>query len=338
MIAAAGVIIAFLVIAMFVFAVGLRGTAWAAIVKDVLVLAAVITAGIALPVHFFGSPARAITALLSIKPDWLTLKNTSEVNGTTWFVSTVLLSALGFFMWPTSMAATYSARDVQSLRRNAIFLPAYQLVLLPVYLAGFTALLVMPGLKGPAGDQAFMLVLQKYYSPWMVGFVAAAGCLAALVPAAAQTLAAASIVSKNVLGDILGLATSDRGRTLATRVLVLLVAIGALVVWFLLKTQLVSFLLIGYNGITQFFPGVLFSLYWRRVTAWAAGLGICAGIAVLVASLNPSFQTFAAGATHGINIGFIALIINALVCVLLSLVTPPRRSAELSRSDIPSTG
>ncbi len=49
---------AFILIALFVFTTGLRGAAWASVVKDVLVLAAVVFAGIYLPWHFFGSAGR----------------------------------------------------------------------------------------------------------------------------------------------------------------------------------------------------------------------------------------------------------------------------------------
>jgi len=54
--ATAAVSIAFVLMALFVFTAGLRGTAWASVVKDTLVLGAVLFAGIAIPIRFFGSP------------------------------------------------------------------------------------------------------------------------------------------------------------------------------------------------------------------------------------------------------------------------------------------
>ncbi|MDQ2816856.1 MAG: sodium:solute symporter family protein [Candidatus Eremiobacteraeota bacterium] len=320
--AKAAVLVAFSLIALFVFAVGLRGTAWAAVVKDALVLVAVCFAGIALPVHFFGSPAHVIAKVMAAKPGWLTLSGSTPTNGTTWFVSTVILSALGFFMWPGSMAAAYAARDADTLRRNAIFLPLYQLMLLLVYFAGFTALLILPGMKGAAADRSFMLVVQRFYPPWVLGSVAAAGCLAALVPAASQTLAAASIISKNVLGDWLGLALTDRGRLRATRVLVLITAACALALWLGAKTTLVDLLLIGYNGITQFFPGVVLGLVWPRASAWGVGAGIIVGIGIVAWSAAAAMPTIAQ-----LNSGLVALGANALVCIGVSLATRPRVAA-----------
>ncbi|MBV8644880.1 MAG: sodium:solute symporter family protein, partial [Candidatus Eremiobacteraeota bacterium] len=195
------VAIGFFLVALFTFAAGLRGAAWASVAKDGLVLLGVLFAGLVLPTHFFGSPAGALDAVLRDHPNWLTIAGPGAPNGITWVVTTTILTGCGFYMWPQSMAAVYSARDEDTLRRNAVFLPLYQVMLLLVFFAGFTALEVMPGLQGSAADQSFMLVVQKYYSPWVLGFVASAGTLAALVPAAAQLLAAASIVGKNVFAD-----------------------------------------------------------------------------------------------------------------------------------------
>ena len=325
--AAVAVSVAFIIIAFFVFTTGIRGTAWASVAKDALVLLGVIFAGIVLPIHFFGSPANVITKVLQQQPDYLTLPHASTGLGTTWFVSTVLLTSLGFFMWPQSMQAIYSAKNEDSLRRNAVFLPVYQLMLLLVYFAGFTALLVMPGLKGPAADQSFMLVVQKYFSPFTLGALASAGCLAGLIPASAQILAAASLITKNVMGDWLGIATTDRERTLTTRILVLVVAALSLFFWLVAKSSLVGLLLMGYNGVTQFFPGVVLAFAWKRTSAWGVGAGIVVGVA-MVAYLSLTGRSV----FEGVNSGFAALILNAIVCVVVSLLTPAPESVERGAS------
>ena len=51
-------------------------------------------------------------------------------------------------MGPHSFNAIYSARSGDVLRRNAMLLPLYSLVLLLVFFAGFAALLIVPGLQG----------------------------------------------------------------------------------------------------------------------------------------------------------------------------------------------
>ena len=317
----AAVAIGFFLIAIFTFVAGLRGAAWASVVKDALVVLAVIFAGLVLPARFFGSPAGALDAVLRDHPGWLTIAGPTAPNGITWVVTTTILTACGFFMWPQSMAAIYSARDEDTLRRNAVFLPFYQVMLLLVFFAGFTALEVMPGLKGPAADQSFMLVVQKYYPAWIVGSVAAAGALAALVPAAVQLLAAASIVGKNVFADY-GFARDEASQTRVTRILVIVVALLAFGFWALAKTTLVGLLLIAYNGITQLFPGVVLGIAERRPPALAVGAGLIAGILTLI-----YFTWTGQGQLAGINTGLIALAINALVLGVTALLMRGARRA-----------
>ncbi|MHB8442072.1 MAG: sodium:solute symporter family protein, partial [Candidatus Tyrphobacter sp.] len=312
--ATAAVGVAFLLIALFVFSAGLRGTAWASVIKDALVLAAVVFAGIALPLHFFGSIPGMFAHLRAAHAAMLTLAPAGAPNGTVWYVSTVLLTGIGFFMGPQSFAATYSARSESVLRRNAVFLPLYQVVLLLVFFAGFSALLIAPGLKGALVDESFLLVVQRFYPPWVMGLVAAAGALAALVPASALLLGTASVAAKNVLGDGLGLARSDSARVLATRVFVLVIAVLALALWLFEKQTLVGLLLIVYNGITQAAPGVVSAFVWRRATAWGVGAGVAGGIATVICLT-------ATPAPWGVNPGFLGLLVNVVLLVAVSIVT-----------------
>ena len=310
--------VSFIAIALFVFTAGLRGTAWASIAKDALVLGAVIFAGIAIPIAFFGSPAAMFDQILRAHPNMLTLVPGAAPKGTIWYVSTVLLTAIGFYMNPASFNAVYSARSGDVLRRNAMLLPLYSLVLLLVFFAGFAALLIVPGLKGTQVDESFLLVVQHYYPPWVMGAIAGAGTLAALVPSSALLLAAAGVFSKNVLGDGFGIATSDRARTWATRILVIAVAVFALVLWIEEPRTIGEMLLIYYNGITQFAPGVFAALVWPKANAWGVAAGLLVGLSIAVYLANAQLSL------GGVNTGFIALIANFAVMVVVSLATQKR--------------
>lgn len=324
--ATAAVAISFILISLFVFTAGLRGTAWASIIKDVLVIGAVIFAGVTIPAQFFGSHANMIDQILRRHPGFLTLQPASAPNGTMWYVSTVLLTAIGFFMGPQSFNAIYSARTENSLRRNAVFLPVYAaIVLLLVFFAGLAALLIVPGLTGANVDQSFLLVVQRYYPPWVIGFIAAAGALAALIPASALLLAAASVFTKNVLGEF-GIATSDSARTLATRILVVLVALLALGLWLEEQRTIVELLLIYYNGMTQFAPATIGTFVWRRITLWGAAAGMAVGLVLAILFANVNVLVW------GINPGFAALAANVVVMVVVSLATYKEKELAVASS------
>jgi SSS family solute:Na+ symporter len=85
------------------------------------------------------------------------------------------------------------------------------------------------------------------------------------------------------------------------------------------STTLVSLLLTGYAGITQFFPGVVLGLFWKRVTTFAVFAGLVSGVVVAVFLMlshrDPLF---------GLSAGFLALCLNFLLVVFGSLLTPAR--------------
>ncbi|HTU70767.1 MAG TPA: sodium:solute symporter family protein [Candidatus Baltobacteraceae bacterium] len=316
-----GAVAAFVLIIAFVFVTGLRGTAWASILKDTLVIGALIFVGIAIPLQFFGSPAALFDQVLRAHPERLVLGALSAPKGSLWYVSTVLLTGLGFFSGPQSIAAIFSAKDENVLRRNAMFLPIYQLVMLLIFFAGFSALLIVPGLKGPAADQSFLAVITRYYPPWVLGFVAGAGALCALVPSTALLLSTASVVSKNIGSDLFGIGREDEGRLRLTRLMVVVMGLLALGLWLAYRTTLVDLLLLTYNGISQFMPAYAFGCYWKRTTTAGVTAGIVVGIVLACTLAAQGIAPF------GINAGFVGLVANVIVLVGVSLLLPARTPA-----------
>ena len=80
------------------------------------------------------------------------------------------------------------------------------------------------------------------------------------------------------------------------------------------STTLVSLLLLGYAGVTQFFPGVVLGLFWPPVTANAVSAGLVTGIALEAALLITKHDPL-----YGVNAGFLALLTNIMIVVLTSL-------------------
>jgi solute:Na+ symporter, SSS family len=307
--------IAFFLIVIFVFFSGLRGVAWVSVIKDVLVLGAIVFAGIAIPVHFFGSPFHLFTKLREAHPDWLTLRSGTMPNGTVWFVSTVLVNGVGIITWPHAVAAIYSAKDEASIRRNAMLLPFYQLILVLVLLAGFSALLLAPGLKGDEADRSFMLVVQTHYSAYVVGIIAGAGCLAALVPGSALILAAGSLIAKNIVGTF-SQSFAEKNQTALTRISVVVVAMFAFVSWAIARSTLVGMLLVAANGAAQFLPGILLSFCNRRPTALSIGAGLVVSLLFLCWTAAVKLPLIS-----GINVGLLAMVLNFAVVGLITLAS-----------------
>jgi SSS family solute:Na+ symporter len=74
-------------------------------------------------------------------------------------------------------------------------------------------------------------------------------------------------------------------------------------------------LLIGYSGVTQFFPGVVLALGARRPPAAAIGAGIVAGILVVATA-----ALLGAPTVYGLNVGVFALLANVASIVATTRV------------------
>jgi SSS family solute:Na+ symporter len=317
---AVAMLIAFALVAAFVFASGLRAAAWISVIKDLLMLFAVVFVGIALPYHYFGGIGKMFAALVAAKPTHLVLPGSTKVMGESWYISTVLLTSFGFYMWPHLFAASFSAKSSDTLRRNAVFMPLYTITLPFILFVGFTAILVLPNLTN--GDLSLLALVQKTFPAWFLGIIGAAGALTAMVPAAVLMLAAATLFAKNVWRLIFApTMTDDQVARLAKS---LVVVITALALYFAIysSTTLVALLLTGYAGVTQFFPGVVFGLFWKRVTLPGVFTGLVVGIATVAFLMLGGRDPFL-----GLNAGFVSLCLNFVVTVAVSLLTPAQASA-----------
>jgi SSS family solute:Na+ symporter len=102
------VVIGAAVVTLYVIVSGIRGSAWTAVVKDTAIILVAIFLGLYLPFHYQGGITAMFAAIDKAKPGFLAFAPTGH--SLAWFVSTVLLTALGFFMWPHSFMPMSSAK------------------------------------------------------------------------------------------------------------------------------------------------------------------------------------------------------------------------------------
>jgi Na+/proline symporter len=81
--------------------------------------------------------------------------------GHTWYISTVLMTSLGFCMWPHGFAATFTAKSGDTLRRNAVVMPLYTITLAFIFFVVSVERYrpaarrdCEPALNAPSGDGA----------------------------------------------------------------------------------------------------------------------------------------------------------------------------------------
>lgn len=313
----------------FVFAGGVRAVAWVSVIKDALMLIAACVIGFGIPLLHFGGFGPMFAAIAQAHPGHLTMPGATSNLGHSWFISTVLLTAFGFYMWPHAFASTFTARSAAILRRNAAIMPLYSLTMALMLCAGFAAVLMVPGLVN--GDLALLTVVRQTFPPWFLGLAGGAGALTAIVPAAIFILCSATLFAKNLVRPLIAPRMSDDQVAALARLMVLILGGISLALAVFSSSTLVSLLLTGYAGVTQFFPGVLLGVYWPRVTTRAVFAGMIAGVATALILMLSHHDPLL-----GVSAGFLALCLNFLIVAAVSLASPagnlPSAAAAASRS------
>src|SRR4051812_32183669 len=315
-------------LSLYVAAAGIRGPAWPAAIKDTPPLSVVLFIGISLPIHYFGSIGEMFHRVEDAKPGFTALKGDQLTP--VWFSSTVLLTALGFYMWPHTFGSALAAKNEDVFRRNAAFMPLYQLLVVFVFFVGFAALLQVPKLDN--SDLALLSVAKDAFPQWFVGVIGSAGVLCALVPGSMLLIASATTVAKNIVRGV-NPGMSDGATSRLTKLLVPVVALGGVAFVFAGGQTLVTLLLLGYALVTQLFPPLVLALVRPdRVTKQGAMAGILAGVGVVAAmsfagstpQTASTVNSFIGGLPDflgQLNLAIVALIVNLIVMVAVSAFT-----------------
>ena len=141
-------------------------------------------------------------------------------------------------------------------------------------------------------------------------------------------IAAATLLANDVYR---GLLPDTPDATVARMARGLVPVIALVAVYFTLQggQTIVALLLMGYSFVTQLFPAVIASLMRNNpMTKQGAFAGILVGAATVVGvtithSTIGTLAPFLPSRFDDINVGFVALILNAVVAVVVSLATRP---------------
>lgn len=311
-------------VTIYVMISGIHGSVWTAVLKDIMIGLVALFIGIYIPLHYFGAIQPMFEAVNEVKPNFLTLPEKGM--GASWFISTVILTTLGFYMWPQTFGSAYTAKSARTFRKNAFILPLYGALSVGAIFVGYAAIIHVPGLQGSDVDLALLKLSMQTFDPWFVGVIGAAGLLTALVPGSMILMTSATLLSKNVYKHFAPSATDEQ----IIKVAKWLVPILALIsVYFTLQggNTIVALLLMGYSMVTQLFPAFILSLSKNNfVTKQGAIVGILAGLATVgyttltKATIGTLFPTFPQ-VVKDLNIGLVALLINVIAMIIVSLLT-----------------
>ncbi|MET7990399.1 monocarboxylate uptake permease MctP [Amycolatopsis sp. NPDC005232] len=351
-------LVAFLILALYTYQSGLRAPALIAFVKDILIYIVIIVAIVYLPSklggwdHIFNQAATKLAT-----PNPATGKPAGSILLTSanqlQYATLALGSALALFLYPHSLTSVLASRGRNVIKRNMVALPAYSLVLGLLALLGYVA--ISAGVKPltnnatgkPDGNTIVPLLFDSQFSHWFAGIAFAAIGIGALVPAAIMSIAAANLWTRNIYKEYIRKNATPKQEAKQAKLASLIVKLGAVLVIILIDPQFsIDLQLIGGVLILQTLPAVALALYTRwlhkagLIAGWVVGMGW--GLIMLYGIPNPANGKLHFGgsalamgnlsifgwhpfsgtglATVQIYPGFVALIANVLVAVIVSAI------------------
>ena len=242
------------------------------------------------------------------------------------YATLALGSALAAFMYPHTLTGIFASRSAQTIRKNAVLLPAYTLLLGLIALLGYMG--HAAGIKVATANDVVPALFKALFSPWFAGFAFAAIAIGALVPAAVMSIGAANLFTRNVWKAYVDPAVTPAGEAKVAKLTSLVVKLGALMFILFAPVQYALDLqLLGGLWILQTFPAVVFGLYssWFRATplllGWAVGF-LGGSYLSWTDGLKPLHAISLGGTTYTMYVGLIAVVVNIAVATLVNILLP----------------
>jgi Na+/proline symporter len=285
--------------AVYISVGGWRGVVWTDAVQGVLLTAAMLAATV-VTLQLAGGLDSVIATLDRIQPTLLAAPAGVE-NLTSRWLSLLIVSAIGFAMYPQAIQRIYAARSERALKKSftAMLVVPFALGACTL-LIGLSGAALHPGLEGVASDRVFALLLadalENHYA--LVVFVLC-GLLAAIMSTSSSVvLTLSSIFTRDIYQSTLRPGAGSRELALAGRAFTSFILVLVVLASVNTTTTLWRLTEIKIELLMQLFPPLLLGLYWPRMNRRAAIAGLLAGtatVALLMLTGHARWWLFQAG-------------------------------------------
>ena len=316
------IVAAFVILALYTYSSGLRAPALIAFVKDIMIYIVVLVAVVVVPMKLGG-----YAAVFAAANDAFTAKGGAtglmlKPSQMLPYASLALGSAFAAFMYPHTLTGIFASKSADTIRKNAVLLPAYTLLLGLIALLGYMA--YAANIKVTSNNDVVPMLFKTLVPSWFAGFAFSAIAIGALVPAAVMSIGAANLFTRNIWKSYINPNISHAGEASVAKIASLVVKVGALAFITVLPTQYALDLqLLGGLWILQTFPALVFGLFTRQLRASGLLLGWAVGTlwgtwTAWSNGLKPLATLQLGDTSYVFYVGLGALILNAVVAVVVS--------------------
>lgn len=324
--------IAYLVVLLYVYFSGVMGVGWTNTFQGIFMLVIAWFLGIYLPQKMYGGIGPMFEQLINSDFKQALTAPGLQSNGQPWnwwgFNSSVIISAIGFTMWPHFFMKAFAAKSDRTIKLTVVLYPTFLIFLVPILIIGFSAVLQFPGVT-PSDTILPHVLVQMDLPVLLIGLVCAGTLAASMSSGDAIVHAAASIATRDCLSKVPSfsnwLSTGSNERKII-RILVVFISLVAYYFAVFSEKDIVSLLLAAYGGIAQLFPITFAMFYWPRANGKGALAGLIGGIIITLIFLYlPDLRPLP------MHEGIYGLIVNVILLVGFSLLTEPEKKERIEK-------
>ena len=313
-----------LIIVIYTFVGGFLAVSWTDAVQAILMLIALLIVPLSV-IAGAGGSSSAWSQLQAANP-----QSTALFANMT-FISFVSLLAwgLGYVGQPHILARFMAAENpLQLVAARRIAMSWMLIVLLGSVSTGLAGIAYFSGQPLNNPETVFIALSQNLFNPWIAGIITAAILSAIMSTVDSQLLVSSSVISEDFYRVFIRPNASDKELLTVSRAAVIGIALLALLIASDRDSRvldLVSYAWAGFGA--SFGPVVVFSLFWRKMTAQSAVAGMLLGAVTVVFWSNMSGGIFD---LYEIVPGFL---FGSIAIVGFGLLKPEVNGATLDQYD-----
>ena len=252
---------------------GIRAAAVTSFIKDFFIWAMVLFLVIFIPIHYFGGIGEMFLWINKTYPSKSLIAPQSMIT----FATLAFGSAGALFLYPHSINGAYTAKSANTIRKNAVFMPLYNIMLISITILGFAALYIVPGIKN--SNMAVPMMLYKTFGPYVTAIFGGVIILGSMVPASIMALSSANLFTKNIYQNLINPNISDGLQRIISKIAVAFIIVFSLCLSMIINPLLIIKLqLIGGIIILQLFPLIYLPLFTNRVSKIPAAISVIGGL------------------------------------------------------------
>ncbi|MBM7715192.1 SSS family solute:Na+ symporter [Bacillus thermophilus] len=319
-----GALVSYGIVVIYVATGGLRAAAWSDVFQGFLMIVISWVVGLAIVFQLHGSVGEMFNGIIQEQPAFLQIGKEGSHMGAIPFTTTILVSVIGFLMWPHLFSKSYASTP-NTIKKTVLVYPLFALFLVPLILVGFAAKGVVDQQNLESADQIFPFLITTVMNlpGWIYGLVGAGALAAAMSSADAITHSASLETTDGIVRNI-WTNLSDRTVLLIMRIGVFVIGALAYLITIFGGQGLVALLIGAYGAIVQFAPAIYSALYWKRATV----SGVIAGL-IVGTVFNFYFQLVATSTPFEIHAGILGLMANIVITIVISYMTKPQNHKEV---------